>query len=164
MKYWEPSQVTVPVQIALLSENVQEIGEGLQVIIFQTAVLCITEQCQSCEPACLSRLNSCLGVLHHGAVGRSNAQLGCGTQEHFRVRLGVSNVGTVSNGIKEVTQTDPFQNELGVLTGGTDAQLVTTVAQLIEGITNVFASKGEAIVETNIAAFKAGYEFAQKNK
>ena len=36
--------------------------------------------------------------------------------------------------------------------------------QLIEGITNVFASKGEAIVETNIAAFKAGYEFAQKNK
>ena len=36
--------------------------------------------------------------------------------------------------------------------------------QLLEGITNVFASKGEAIVETNIAAFKAGYEFAQKNK
>ena len=36
--------------------------------------------------------------------------------------------------------------------------------QLLEGITNVFSSKGEAIVETNIAAFKAGYEFAQKNK
>ena len=36
--------------------------------------------------------------------------------------------------------------------------------QLIEGITNVFAAKGEAIVNTNIAAFKAGYEFAQKNK
>ena len=34
---------------------------------------------------------------------------------------------------------------------------------LIDGIANVFARKGQQIVDTNVAAFRAGYDFAQAN-
>ena len=46
---------------------------------------------------------------------------------------------------------------------GDDVILVDT-GDAIQGEPLGTMSKGEAIVETNIAAFKAGYEFAQKNK
>lgn len=35
--------------------------------------------------------------------------------------------------------------------------------ELVEGITNVFARKGDAIVKTNIDAFNAGHEYAVKS-
>ncbi len=46
-----------------------------------------------------------------------------------------------------------------VLLGATASVLdILDADKLIEGITNVFARKGQAIVDTNITAFKAGYE------
>ncbi|MBO7609664.1 MAG: indolepyruvate oxidoreductase subunit beta [Muribaculaceae bacterium] len=46
-----------------------------------------------------------------------------------------------------------------VLLGATASVLnILEPDKLVEGITNVFGRKGQAIVDTNIAAFRAGYE------
>ena len=52
-----------------------------------------------------------------------------------------------------------------VLLGATASVLnILEPDKLEEGITNVFARKGQAIVDTNIAAFKAGYEHGRKQQ
>lgn len=50
-----------------------------------------------------------------------------------------------------------------VLLGATASVLhILEKDKLIEGISNVFGKKGDAIVKTNIEAFNAGYTYAQK--
>ena len=52
-----------------------------------------------------------------------------------------------------------------VLLGATASVLhILEPDKLEEGITNVFARKGQAIVDTNIAAFKAGYEHGRNQQ
>lgn len=50
-----------------------------------------------------------------------------------------------------------------VLLGATACVLkILSKEKLLQGISTVFASKGEDIVRTNIEAFNAGYDYAQK--
>lgn len=52
-----------------------------------------------------------------------------------------------------------------VLLGATASVLdILEPDKLIEGITNVFERKGQTIVDTNIAAFRAGYEHGCRQK
>ncbi|MEG0807851.1 MAG: indolepyruvate oxidoreductase subunit beta [Alistipes sp.] len=49
-----------------------------------------------------------------------------------------------------------------VLLGAAAPFLGLEAAELEQGIRDIFARKGDAIVETNLAAFRAGYQHAQK--
>ena len=52
-----------------------------------------------------------------------------------------------------------------VLLGATASVLdILDADKLIEGITNVFERKGQAIVDTNIAAFRAGYDHGRRQQ
>ena len=50
-----------------------------------------------------------------------------------------------------------------VLLGAAAPLLQIEAAKLEQGIRDIFARKGEAVVESNLAAFRAGYEFARKS-
>lgn len=51
-----------------------------------------------------------------------------------------------------------------VLLGAAAPFLGLDPAKLEQGIRDIFARKGDAVVETNLAAFRAGYEQAQKQR
>lgn len=51
-----------------------------------------------------------------------------------------------------------------VLLGAAAPFLGLDAAKLEQGIRDIFARKGDAVVETNLAAFRAGYEQAQKQR
>lgn len=50
-----------------------------------------------------------------------------------------------------------------VLLGAAAPLLHIEVAKLEQGIRQIFARKGEQVVESNLTAFRAGYEYAQKS-
>lgn len=50
-----------------------------------------------------------------------------------------------------------------VLLGAAAPLLQIEAEKLEQGIRDIFARKGEAVVESNLAAFRAGYEYAQKS-
>ncbi|MEG2612202.1 MAG: indolepyruvate oxidoreductase subunit beta, partial [Alistipes sp.] len=50
-----------------------------------------------------------------------------------------------------------------VLLGAAAPLLHIEAAKLEQGIRDIFARKGEQIVESNLTAFRAGYEYAQKS-
>ncbi len=50
-----------------------------------------------------------------------------------------------------------------VLLGAAAPLLQIEPEKLEQGIREIFARKGEAVVESNLAAFRAGYEYAQKS-
>ena len=51
-----------------------------------------------------------------------------------------------------------------VLLGAAAPLLGIGTATLEAGIRDIFARKGDTVVETNLAAFRAGYEYAQKHR
>ena len=50
-----------------------------------------------------------------------------------------------------------------VLLGAAAPLLDLEAAKLEQGIRDIFARKGDAVVESNLAAFRAGYEYARKS-
>jgi len=50
-----------------------------------------------------------------------------------------------------------------VLLGATVPFLGIELAELEASIQRIFGRKGEAVVNSNLAAIRAGYEFAKKN-
>ena len=51
-----------------------------------------------------------------------------------------------------------------VILGATSPFIQMEVSELEDAIRETFARKGEAIVETNLACFRAGRKFAEENK
>lgn len=51
-----------------------------------------------------------------------------------------------------------------VMLGAASEFMEISTDDLLEGIRNVFAKKGDAVIDANINAFNAGKEFSQKNK
>ena len=61
------------------------------------------------------------GIFYHKTLRRVPVQLFCCFQKHFRIRLGMRDLVTVHDRIKEICQTDLLQNERRVFAGRADA-------------------------------------------
>ena len=81
---------------------------------------------------------------------------------------------TVINSQKSSTKVinaDQIAKDLGsarsanmVILGAAAPFLKMEYSEIEDAVRTIFSRKGEAVVNTNLACLKAGYEFAQKNK
>ena len=51
-----------------------------------------------------------------------------------------------------------------VILGAAAPFLKMEYSEIEDAVRTIFSRKGEAVVNTNLACLKAGYDFAQKNK
>ena len=67
--------------------------------------------------------------------------------------------------LDQITRENSMPKSANVLLLGVAAEFIgiLTPEQLEESIQNIFASKGEAVVETNIKAFKLGREYGRRS-
>ena len=72
----------------------------------------------------LCRVDPSIGVLHDRAVFRCFPKKLGRFEKDLRIRLGMADVGAVRDRIEHVEQLHTLQNELGVLAGRSDGELI----------------------------------------
>ena len=97
--------------IPILLRNLQKIGKALHTVGGLRVDRRVADAC-TVKSSGTGRLDPGVGVLHHQTVLWLLPDKLRSLRKNFRIRFGPGNVGTVADGVKEISKTDAGKNRL----------------------------------------------------